>query len=99
MRFTLVTGSVVALLLPTAALAPAALGGEFHPVESELRHSFPTLALDSTATFDASDAVVNGRRVAGLRVHTSQERTDAAERTLRLQYPDAYDDPFVVEAG
>ena len=72
-RSILFMKSVVALLLGCALLLPASVvAAEVHPIETQLRQSFPSLSLQSSATFDPADAVVNGRIVSGLRAHFPQ---------------------------
>ena len=81
-------------LLACALLFPVTIvASEIHSVESEVRLSFPSLSLQSSAAFDPSDTAVNGRLVSGLRVRKP------ADETLEVQYPLAYDAPIVVSFG
>jgi hypothetical protein len=40
---------------------------EVHPIEAELRRSFPTVAIESTATFEPANTFVHGTLTSGLR--------------------------------
>jgi hypothetical protein len=53
-----------------AVLFPAiVLAADGHPVEAQLRREFPSLALDSTATFTPSASMTRGRMISALRPH------------------------------
>ena len=67
-RSTLASQFAVPILLACVLQLPTALlAAEVHPIETQLRRSFPSLSLKSSATFDPADAVVNGRSVSGIR--------------------------------
>src|SRR6266851_530496 len=76
-------------------LVPATLfAGALHPTETQLRRNFPSLSLDSWASFERSDAFVGERMISGLRA-----RFAASQAALRVQYPRSFDEPIVVELG
>ena len=120
-RSTLASQFAVPILLACVLQLPTALlAAEVHPIETQLRRSFPSLSLQSSATFAPADAVVKGRNVSGLRARfprvadrslpdanralpqsasAAAGSVEAAEQTLKVQYPRSYDEPIVVEFG
>jgi hypothetical protein len=77
-------------------LVPATLfAGALHPTERQLRRNFPSLSLDSWASFERSDAFVGARMISGLRARFPVSQ----EPALRVQYPRSFDEPIVVELG
>ncbi|MFL6245050.1 MAG: kelch repeat-containing protein, partial [Thermoanaerobaculia bacterium] len=86
-----------------------------HPIEMQLRSSFPDIAIESSASFTPADTVVNGRTIAGLQPEFSRAEEvlaspvagrapahrDAAALPdpLTVHYPRVYDEPIVVQSG
>jgi len=58
---------------------------EVHPIEAELRRSFPTVAIESTATFEPADTLVHGMLASGLRPRFA--RTAESEIAVRAATP------------
>ena len=60
------------LLLACALLLPAHIARSAeHPIQVQLRGTFPSISLQSSATLESAGAVVAGRSVPGLRPHFS----------------------------
>jgi len=75
------------------AFAPFTYAAE-HPIESELRRTFPSVFLESRATFARDHVMAGSVAAAGLR--TGWTPTDAP---LRVLYPDSFDAPMVIETS
>lgn len=98
------------VLVLACVLSSALRASAVHPIETQLRSSFPNVPLDSQATFAPSETAVNGRAIRGLRATFPHSEPPAATRrgiraeaatqqTLAVQYPRSYDEPMVVESG
>ena len=74
-----------------------------HPVEWHLRVDFPSVSIQSTATFEDAEEIVGGHVVPGLHPRFAQVpvRPDlpGAPDGVRLTYPRFYGDPLVAELG
>jgi hypothetical protein len=74
MRTSMILPQSGFILLLTCAILPAAgFAADVHSIETQLRRTFPSLSLQSSATFETADAVVSGRFVSGLRARFHQE--------------------------
>jgi len=61
------SGPSTALVILGVLLAQIAAAAEVHPIEAELRRDFPTVAIESAATFEPADTFVHGALASGLR--------------------------------
>ncbi|HEU4888186.1 MAG TPA: kelch repeat-containing protein, partial [Thermoanaerobaculia bacterium] len=68
----------MAVIAVLGSMATPVRAQSLHPVESRMRRQFPTVALESPATFEETDAMLNGRRVSGWRARFA---ASAAEPT------------------
>ena len=81
--------SVVLSLIALAVIAETS-AAPLHPIEAELRRTFPSASLHSSAQFEAADAFIDGRATSGLRARLAR---------LSVLYPRSYDGLVVAEAG
>jgi hypothetical protein len=106
--FVRITTAFIACAALVSHAAPAAT---VHPVESALRSGFPSLSLESAATFESTDVIARTASSSGLRarfprVDRGVARAEASLRSgssvdaiLSVVYPRHYDGLLVAQFG
>lgn len=79
---------------PGRSAATSSKAEAFSPVERQVREQFPSVALDSQATFEPAQELVAGRQVSGMRAVRSE-----SQRPNRPLQPQALSLPIEGDAG
>ncbi len=96
-RFTLRLRRLTTCFLLLFSAVPLLSAAPMHPVERHLRVDFPSVSIQSTATFEDAEEIIGSRFVPGLRARFPQ--SSAMPERVILTYPRFYGDPLVAALG